>query len=88
MRLMASHGIHHGHSFKRGIVVQTQNHHIHIGQQGAFGFGVFALGWVNADQLDLWQQGQALANLQTSGARLAVNKNLSHGEKSFAKKQR
>ena len=85
---MAHHGVHHGHGFKRGVIMQTQNHHIHIGQQGAFGLGVFALGRVNADEFDLWQQGQALANLQTGGARLAVNKNLSHGEKSFAKKQR
>jgi hypothetical protein len=85
---VARHRVHHGHRFAGGIVMQAQHHQVDLGHQGAFGFRVFALGWVNTHQRDLRHQSQTLANVQAGGPRFAVDKNLSHGEKSFAKKQR
>ena len=53
----------HGHGVARGVVVQTQHHHIDLGYQGALGGGVFALLGRNADQLHLRHALQAFANL-------------------------
>ena len=62
-RLMTAHGVNHGHRFTRRVVVQTQDDHIGLRHQSTLGLGIFALGRVYADQIDLWQQSQTFAYL-------------------------
>ena len=78
-RPMTRQGVDHGHRFTGRIVVQTQHHQIHLGHQGALGFGIFAFRRINAHHVHGGQQGQTLANLQTSGAGFAVDEYFGHG---------
>ena len=76
---LARQAIDHRHRFDGRILVQAQHHQISGGHQLAFGFGVFATGRIDAQHLHVRHQRQALTDLQTGGARFAVDENFSHG---------
>ena len=64
----------HGHGLYGCVVMQTQDHHVGAGQQGALGLRVFAQRRVDRQQFNLRHVVQALADLQARGAGLSINK--------------
>ena len=66
------------HRLACGIVVQTQDDQIHLGNQRPLGRGVLAQLGRNADQFHTSHTLQAVTNLQTRGASFAINKDFGH----------
>ena len=75
----AGQAVNHGHGFDRRLIVEAQNHQVHLRHQVTLGLRVLAQLRRNTDHLHLWHLLQPLANLQARRAGFAVDEYLGHG---------